>query len=141
MPDACLIEHDIELVAPPRRAVDRDYVSIVIRRRLPGAAPDGGAVRAEVYYAGSIVASVLLASRDDAGRLSLTHAGAHLDPYAFRIRSHCRDGSISARITIDARPATRIERLAATLPTDAINSGDVFPAYAEMLDLRRAITR
>jgi hypothetical protein len=141
MSAASPVEHDIEFVAGSRRAIDRDYVSIAVWRRGSRPAQDGDVVRAEVYYAGHPVASVALGPRDDGRRLALVHAGAHLDPSAFSIRSDGRDGSIGGRITIEARSRTPRERLASTLPSAAIGSGDVFPAYADMLALRRAVTR
>lgn len=141
MSAASPVEHDVEVVARSPRAIDRDHVSIAIWRSGSRSAQHDDVVRAEVYYAGNPVASVALGPRDHGRRVAFVHAGAHLDPSAFSIRSDGRDGAIGARITIEARSRTPRERLASTLPSAGIGSGHVFPAYADMLALRRAVTR
>ena len=152
MSEVSLVGHDIEFVLRSRPTADRDRISIVIWSDPPlfrqltwrwfrPSTPETEAGRAEVYYAGSSVGSVALGRGGAAARLAFIHAGAHLVPSAFAIRVDGRDSSIRARITIDARHTTAIERLASTLPSESITRTNPFPAYADVLALRQVVAR
>lgn len=151
-----LVADDIEWVLECRRMdVNQDRVRILIwsgrpaigkvatARRLWLRRPTrrGQTVRADVYYAERSVGSVMIAPGGGLARLSFVHAGPHLDPALLSIRSGQCGVTLGARVVIEARSRTDVEGLASALWPELAGRAEPFPNCAEMLALRRAVTR